>query len=72
MSTPLEMVIDGNSHICEPELVWTECTQAKYREQVLQIRIVDGKSHLYIEGHMRRVADGASRCTTNAVALAPR
>ncbi len=59
MSNRPEMVIDGDGHICEPELVWTEYTQLKYREQVLQIRTVDGKSHLCIEGHMRRAGAGA-------------
>ncbi len=49
-----EMVIDGDGHICEPELVWTEYTQAKYRERVLQVRTEDGRSHLCIEGHVRR------------------
>ena len=52
-NTP-EIVIDGDGHICEPELVWTEYTQAKYRERVLQVRTEDGRSHLCIEGHVRR------------------
>ena len=48
-----EVVIDGDGHICEPELVWTEYTQARHRERVLQIRTQQGRSHLCIEGHVR-------------------
>ena len=33
-----EIVIDGDGHICEPELVWTEYTRAAYRDRVLQVR----------------------------------
>ncbi len=42
-------VFDGDGHICEPELVWTDYTAAKYREDVLQIRTADGKSELFVE-----------------------
>ncbi len=59
MSNRPEIVIDSDGHICEPELVWTEYTQAKYRDRVLQIRTLDGKSHLCIENHMRRTGAGA-------------
>lgn len=54
-----ENVIDADGHICEPELVWTEYTQEKYRDQVLQVRTVEGRSQLAIEGHMRRAGSGA-------------
>jgi predicted TIM-barrel fold metal-dependent hydrolase len=54
-----DLVIDGDGHICEPESVWTEYTQAKFRDQVLQVRTHDGQSHLYLEGHTRGVGGGA-------------
>ncbi|MGE4617679.1 MAG: amidohydrolase family protein [Gammaproteobacteria bacterium] len=50
-------VIDGDGHICEPEIVWTEYTSAKFRDDVLQIRTANGKSDLYIEN--RRLPFGA-------------
>lgn len=53
------IVIDGDGHICEPEIVWTEYTQAKFRDRVLQVRTVDGQSHLYLEGHLRGIGGGA-------------
>ena len=59
MSGRPEIVIDGDGHICEPELVWTEYTQAKYRDRVLQIRTVDGRSQLCIEGHTQMKGAGA-------------
>ncbi|HXK26378.1 MAG TPA: amidohydrolase family protein, partial [Myxococcota bacterium] len=46
-------MIDADGHICEPERVWTEYTQKRYRERVLQIRTQAGESHLCIEGHVR-------------------
>ena len=57
MSAP-PIVIDSDGHICEPEIVWTEYTQAKFRDRVLQVRTVDGQSHLYLEGHLRSTNDG--------------
>ena len=54
-----ELVIDGDGHICEPEIVWREYTQAKFRDRVLQIRTERGQSHLYLEGHQRGLNDGA-------------
>jgi predicted TIM-barrel fold metal-dependent hydrolase len=56
-----EVVIDGDGHICEPELVWTEYTQARHRERVLQIRTQQGQSHLCIEGHVRRGGVGPAQ-----------
>ncbi len=53
MSNLPEVVIDGDGHICEPEAVWTDYTQAKYRERVLQVRTLDGRSQLCIEGHVQ-------------------
>ena len=50
-------VIDADGHICEPEIVWTEYTSAKFRDDVLQIRTANGKSELYIEN--RRLPFGA-------------
>ena len=50
-------VIDADGHICEPEIVWTEYTSAKFRDDVLQIRTANGKSDLYIEN--RRLPFGA-------------
>ena len=54
-----DLVIDGDGHICEPEIVWTEYTRAKFRDRVLQVRTENGHSHLYVEGHLRGVGDGA-------------
>ncbi len=54
-----EVVIDGDGHICEPELVWTEYTRAEYRDRVLQIRTVEGRSRLCIEGHVQTAGAGA-------------
>ena len=45
-----ENVIDGDGHICEPELVWTEYTARKFKDDVLQIRTIDGVSDIFIEG----------------------
>ena len=59
MSNRPEVIIDGDGHICEPELVWTEYTQPKYRERVLQVRTLEGKSQLCIEGHMQTAGAGA-------------
>ncbi|MCZ6503443.1 MAG: amidohydrolase family protein [Gammaproteobacteria bacterium] len=53
-----ETVIDADGHICEPELVWTEYTAEKYRDSVLQIRTVNGRSAIAIEGHSRLAGDG--------------
>ena len=47
-----EVVIDADGHICEPEIVWTQYTQAKYRDRVLQIRTAEGQSRLFMEGHL--------------------
>jgi predicted TIM-barrel fold metal-dependent hydrolase len=58
MSSP-EVVIDGDGHICEPELVWTDYTREKYRDRVLQIRTLEGRSHLCVEGHVRLSRPGA-------------
>jgi predicted TIM-barrel fold metal-dependent hydrolase len=64
-------VIDADGHICEPELVWTEYTQAKYREQVLKVVTQDGQSHLAIEGELRLSAPGtgpAAACIPGGMA----
>jgi predicted TIM-barrel fold metal-dependent hydrolase len=58
MASRPEVVIDADGHICEPESVWTEYTQAKYRPLVLQICTREGRSQLSIEGHTR--ATGAA------------
>ena len=55
-----QTVIDGDGHICEPELVWTEYTVSKFKDDVLQIRTVDGVSDLYIEGRRLPFGGGAS------------
>jgi predicted TIM-barrel fold metal-dependent hydrolase len=54
-----QRVIDGDGHICEPSLVWTDYTRAAYRDRVLQVVTVDGRSHLMIEGELRRSRPGA-------------
>ena len=54
-----DFVIDGDGHICEPEMVWTEYTQAKFRDRVLQVRTENGQSQLVLEGHVRGVGGGA-------------
>jgi predicted TIM-barrel fold metal-dependent hydrolase len=59
MSNRPEIVIDGDGHICEPELVWTEYTQAKHRERVLQVQTAEGRSQLRIEGELRTTGAGA-------------
>ena len=53
-------VIDADGHICEPELVWTEYTAAKFRDDVLQIKTIDGVSGVAIEGNFRDPKGGAS------------
>jgi predicted TIM-barrel fold metal-dependent hydrolase len=53
-----ERVIDGDGHICEPEAVWTEYTRAKYRDQALQVRTLDGCSQVCVEGHVRAAGAG--------------
>ena len=58
MASRPERVIDADGHICEPESVWTEYTQAKYRPLVLQICTREGRSQLSVEGHTR--ATGAA------------
>ena len=55
--TRASTVIDGDGHICEPALVWTDYTASKYRNDVLQIRTIDGVSDIYIEN--RRLPFGA-------------
>ncbi len=59
MSNLPEVVIDADGHICEPEIVWTEYTQAKYRERVLQVRTLEGRSHLCIEGRVQIAGSAA-------------
>ena len=54
------IVIDGDGHICEPELVWTEYTARKFRDDVLQVRTKDGESHLFVEGRQLPFGGGAS------------
>ena len=51
-------VIDGDGHICEPELVWTEYTASKYRDQVLQVRTEGRESYLFVEGDERHARAG--------------
>lgn len=46
-------VIDGDGHICEPRMVWTDYTERKFRDDVLQLRRVDGQDVLSIEGRVR-------------------
>ena len=57
MTTP-STVIDGDGHICEPELVWTEYTSSKFQNDVLQIRTIDGQSELFIEDKLQPFATG--------------
>ena len=52
-------IIDGDGHICEPEIVWTEYTAAKFRDDVLQIRTANGKSDIYIENRPLPFGAGA-------------
>jgi len=54
-----ESVIDGDGHICEPERVWTEYTQPRYRERVIQVRTQAGRSQLCIEGRLQTAGAGA-------------
>ena len=55
-----QTVIDGDGHICEPELVWTEYTTRKFQDDVLQIRTIDGVSDIYVEGRRLPFGGGAS------------
>jgi predicted TIM-barrel fold metal-dependent hydrolase len=59
MTRPV-VVIDGDGHICEPDLVWTEYTQKKFRDDVLQVRTIDGESHIFIEGRQLPFGGGAT------------
>lgn len=52
-------VIDGDGHICEPELVWTEYTSKKFRDDVLQVRTTEGRSDLFIENRLLPFGAGA-------------
>jgi predicted TIM-barrel fold metal-dependent hydrolase len=61
-------VIDADGHICEPPQVWTEYTQAKYRERVLQIRTEAGESRLCIEGRVRHGVGPAQACIPGGMA----
>ena len=64
-------VFDCDGHICEPELVWTDYTEARYRDAVLQVRTVDAGSHVYLEGDLRRSGLGtgpASACIPGGMA----
>jgi predicted TIM-barrel fold metal-dependent hydrolase len=58
MNTPTR-VIDADGHICEPEIVWTEYTSARLRDDVLQVRTIDGQSGVYLEGEFRDPGAGA-------------
>ena len=53
-------VIDGDGHICEPELVWTEYTSTKFRDDVLQVRTANKVSDIYVEGRKLPFGGGAS------------
>ena len=53
-----ETVIDADGHICEPELIWTEYTESKYRDSVLQVRTENGRSAIAIEGYSRAAGTG--------------
>jgi len=59
MASAPQVVIDADGHICEPESVWTDYTQTKYRARVLQIRTAEGRSQLSVEGHVRAAGIGA-------------
>jgi predicted TIM-barrel fold metal-dependent hydrolase len=59
MESRPRVVIDADGHICEPESVWTEYTQPKYRDRVLQVRTAAGRSQLAIGGHVRSAGIGA-------------
>ena len=64
-------VIDGDGHICEPELVWTEYTASKYRDQVLQVRTEGRESFLFVEGDERHARAGtgpAAACIPGGMA----
>jgi predicted TIM-barrel fold metal-dependent hydrolase len=53
-----ELVIDADGHICEPELVWTGYTRARFRERALQVRTEGGRSRLSIEGRVQTAGAG--------------
>ena len=57
MSVP-HTVFDADGHICEPELIWTEYTQEKYRKKVLQVRTANGASGVAVEDNCRIGAPG--------------
>jgi len=56
-----DLVFDGDGHICEPEIVWTEYTRKPFRDRVLQVRTENGQSHLYLEGDLRRADPGPAQ-----------
>jgi len=61
MTVDGKTVIDGDGHICEPTMVWTDYTASNFRDDVLQLRRIDGQDVLSIEGHVRAGANaGAS------------
>ncbi len=63
-------VIDGDGHICEPELVWTEYTRAEFRDRVLQVRTENDCSYLLVEGRGRpgATAGPAAACIPGGMA----
>ena len=56
-----DLVFDGDGHICEPEMVWTEYPRQAFRDRVLQVRTENGQSHLYLEGDLRRAGPGPAQ-----------
>lgn len=70
MSAP-SRVIDGDGHICEPELVWTEYTSTQFKDDVLQIRTTDGRSDIFIENRLLPFGSGtgpAGACVPGGMA----
>jgi len=63
-------VIDGDGHICEPELVWTQYTRAEFRDRVLQVRTENDCSFLLVEGRGRpgATAGPAAACIPGGMA----
>ena len=60
MAVAEHTVIDGDGHICEPDIVWTEYTSERLRDRVLQVRTVGRESFIVIDGEARRGRDAGS------------
>ena len=47
---PEQIVISSDSHVFEPPDLWTERIEPKFRDRAPQMKRVDGRDNLYVEG----------------------